>query len=191
MPLRPGIAPHVSAIGESFSISAGWRTSCARTDRGTVLALPVSPCWRAASARPDELEPLTMRWKREGSGAGRRRPDTENKPLRDRLRGALERRGLASDFAETLSRRLQLQLVEQDEDTCNAVLDGVATAYAVESQSNESLARSLRELGELEQLMKSFAGELSKLDESLEVLAAYLRRMRGKGASPEPDRVLH
>jgi len=33
-------------------------------------------------------------------------------------------------------------------------------------------------------MMQAFAGELSKLDESLEVLSAYVRRMRKQ---PEPS----
>ena len=132
-----------------------------------------------------------MRWKREGGVGERPARESENERWQDDLRGDLERRGVASDFADALARRLESQLGGMEPSTRRAVLDGVATAYAVESQSNESLTRNLRDLGELEQLMKSFAGELSKLDESLEVLAAYVRRMRGKGTAVEADRILH
>ena len=50
----------------------------------------------------------------------------------------------------------------------------------------------MRQIQELERLMSSFAGELSKLDESLEVLAAHLRRMRTQMDGPgRPGRTLH
>ncbi|MGH0034759.1 MAG: hypothetical protein ACQGVK_06995 [Myxococcota bacterium] len=132
-----------------------------------------------------------MRWKREGLARafGARRTGIES--AQESIRGDLERRGLAADFAEALARRLESQLDGADGATRDAVLDGVAAAYAVESQTNEGLAQNLRDLGELEQLMKSFAGELSKLDESLEVLAAYLRRMRAKGTPVSSNRILH
>ncbi len=132
-----------------------------------------------------------MRWKREQLGRTRRMIDPDESTEQDRLRDALERRGVASDFAESLAGRLESQLDGRDRATQEAVLDGVATAYGVESRTHEDLDRNLRDLAELERLMKSFAGELSKLDESLEVLAAYLRRMRSRGAGSERARTLH
>jgi len=132
-----------------------------------------------------------MRWKREGVGRLRRSLDPGVQSERERLRGELERRGVAADFSEALASKLEPQLEGRPPATRRAVLDGVATAYAVESQASEELARQLREIGELERLMKSFAGELSKLDESLEVLAAYLRRMRTRSTGEETARILH
>ncbi len=46
---------------------------------------------------------------------------------------------------------------------------------------------------ELERLVDGFAGEISKLDEVLGVLSAYVRRMRGSAtpAGPGPEDPLH
>ena len=53
--------------------------------------------------------------------------------------------------------------------------------------------RALREAEQkVERLMESFVLELGKLDEALEVLAAYVRRMRTQSARhQDPSRTLH
>ena len=50
--------------------------------------------------------------------------------------------------------------------------------------------RSLRDVREVERLLGAFSGELEKLDEVLEVLAAYAQRMRPQPAKRE-RRTLH
>jgi len=50
--------------------------------------------------------------------------------------------------------------------------------------------RMQRELRQLERLMSGFGTEIRKLDEVLEVLAAYVRRMRSSIGDGE-ERLLH
>ena len=57
-------------------------------------------------------------------------------------------------------------------------LDAVALGFRAQSTLTDDLSQNAADLQEIERLMGSFAGELTKLDEVLEVLAAYLRRMR-------------
>ena len=104
---------------------------------------------------------------------------------RERIRANLERRGVTSELSAMLALSIEEQVPEEGSAAYDSLLDGVALASGIESASSEELCRSLRDLRELERLMGSFVGELSKLDEALEVLAAYLRRMRANSARKE------
>jgi hypothetical protein len=70
------------------------------------------------------------------------------------------------------------------------VLNGVALACSAMSDASQTLSENYKELREVERLMGAFSGELTKLDEILEVLSAYARRMRSSSSAPIP-RVLH
>lgn len=111
-------------------------------------------------------------------------------PGRDRICEDLGRRGVPPEFAEALSQLLETRALGQSGSEYDAMLDGVAAAYGAERSTREELHRNLRELQELERLMGNFVGELSKLDEALEVLAAYVRRMRTNSARHK-NQVLH
>ena len=66
------------------------------------------------------------------------------------------------------------------------LLAGVRFCHQARADVAADLARAQRELRQLERLMGGFATELRKLDEVIEVLTAYVRRMRstvGVGAS--------
>jgi len=126
-----------------------------------------------------------MRWKWEAAKAGTRvaieseRPEREGVASRHaRIRTDLESRGIASEHCDALSRRIEARLAAVGPDAYGSLLEGVAVAYGVQGEAGEQVDQSLRELQEIERLMGAFAGELSKLDEVLEVLAAYVRRMR-------------
>ena len=71
------------------------------------------------------------------------------------------------------------------------LLDGVALGCAALTGSSQGLEDSYRELREMERLMGAFSGELSKLDEILEVLAAYARRMRDNSTDAVVPRILN
>jgi hypothetical protein len=115
-------------------------------------------------------------------------PQREN-ALRDGISADLQVRGVVAPAAEALAGHLVRQLDGRDHERA-VLLDGVALGFCAQDAVAEQLARSAGELQEIERLMSSFAGELSKLDEVLEVLAAYLRRMRT--ASPlSSARLLH
>ena len=94
----------------------------------------------------------------------------------------LAQRGLSAEASETLSSQLEDKGHSAPE-RLEALLDGVVAAYGAEEAVREELSRSLAELQELERMMESFVGELGKLDESLEVLAAYLQRMRSSSGT--------
>lgn len=99
---------------------------------------------------------------------------------RERLKRHLERRGVPSESAVVLAGRLEPRLEGLDSEACTLVLEGVADAFRGQSESRDVLTDRLCEVREIERLMASFAEELGKLDEVLEVLAAHVRRMRIK-----------
>lgn len=107
----------------------------------------------------------------------------------ERIRADLEKRGVAADFSQALSRRLESVLVGLAPEAYEALLAGVALAWR-EGRPAEAAAPPTRvELDEMQRLMEEFAGELRKLDEALELLTAYLTRMRAQ--APARDRTLH
>lgn len=120
-------------------------------------------------------------------------PDAPGDPVKpqakERIRDGLEERGLPSDASERMSSQLE-EHAETAPAELDAMLDGVVAAFGAEDSAREELTRNLAELKEIERLMESFVGELSKLDESLEVLSAFLRRMRNNTGGPG-RRVLH
>jgi hypothetical protein len=116
--------------------------------------------------------------------------DEQASPLWRRIRQDLESRGVAADCAGELARRLEVRIVAGGHDRYDSLLDGAALASRAQSASDSQSERNSRDLQEVERMMDAFAGELSKLDETLEVLAAYVRRMR-TSAGPRSGRILH
>ena len=106
--------------------------------------------------------------------------------LRDRISSDLQTRGVPAAAADLLA--VHVAREAEGHEPASGVLDGAALGYRAQNAVSEDLARSAVDLQEIQRLMSSFAGELLKLDEVLEVLAAYLRRMRT--AVPSSDRVL-
>jgi hypothetical protein len=106
------------------------------------------------------------------------------------LRSELERRGVPEEFSLALAERAAGYASSGGPAAVQAVLDGMSIAFEIERSTREQLTRNLRGLREVERMMGAFSGELSKLDEVLGVLAAYVRRMRSSGAA-ERDRTLH
>lgn len=131
-----------------------------------------------------------MRWKTESTP---RESKPETKPAvadtRARIRAELAARGVESVAADALAEQ-----VERDLDPgclpSASVLDGVALGFRSQNAIGEALSKSSADLQEIERLMGSFASELSKLDEVLEVLAAQLRRMRSAAPGPA-SRTVH
>jgi hypothetical protein len=119
--------------------------------------------------------------------------------LLDRVRCDLESRGITAD----LSALIAVQLCEQKRngsetltpDQYEALIDGAALAYGVQCEVETDADASADQVREIERMMQAFAGELSKLDESLEVLSAYVRRMRKQPESAlapvRGDQTLH
>lgn len=109
----------------------------------------------------------------------------------DEIRCALERRGVPATFSSALAERAAGQAAQLDGVAFDALLDGVGIAFALQQSTQDELTKNLRGLREVERMMGAFSGELSKLDEVLGVLAAYVRRMKTSGSSVGADRVLH
>jgi len=163
---RPGEKSAVRAVGCS--------RSCAAAGAGIVLAL---------------LGGMAIREKRT-----------------QRIRADLERRGVSADFSRRVSEGLEPFTEELAPEVYEAVLSGVTMAYGVHRRREsppleggspplgrregmEGAAPSRVELDEMQRLMRDFGNELRKLDEALELLAAYLTRMRAQ--RPAGARTLH
>jgi hypothetical protein len=111
----------------------------------------------------------------------------------EQIRRDLERRGVESAFSVTVSLRLAPFADELTVDAYEAILSGVAMAYGVQRGAERAHpgAEGEQNLDEMQRLMSDFAGELRKLDEALEMLAAYLTRLRTQALPPERARTLH
>ena len=107
----------------------------------------------------------------------------------DQIRRELEDRGVPADLADAVAERIAPHLEALDPQACAGFVSGVVTAYGVHREGFEGVQKSARDLGEMQQLMDDFGSELRKLDEALEVLAAYVVRMRTQ--SDADDRLLH
>jgi hypothetical protein len=110
--------------------------------------------------------------------------------LGQRICRDLVARGVSNDSAGRLARRLEQQVAARGQDRYETLLDGAALAFRAQSEADAEAEQSSRDLQEIERMMNAFAGELVKLDETLDVLAAYVRRMR-TSSSPRSDGTLH
>jgi hypothetical protein len=110
--------------------------------------------------------------------------------LGQRICRDLVARGVSNDSAGGLARQLEQQVAAVGQDRYETLLDGAALAFRAQSEADAEAEQSSRDLQEIERMMNAFAGELVKLDETLDVLAAYVRRMR-TSSSPRSDGTLH
>ena len=118
--------------------------------------------------------------------------DRVEDPLSRSLVRGLEARGLDSSLSETLCEQLHGQAVGMSADEREALLDGAALAFDVRNRDDNEFVPSATQVREIERMMQAFSGELSKLDESLELLAAYVRRMKTPVRdTPNSETVLH
>ena len=114
----------------------------------------------------------------------------------DRVRGDLEARGVASDLATTLA--LQLCQRQRCEELTlgqyESLIDGASVASGVHIEATGDPSEGIDRVRDIERMMQAFSSELSKLDENLEVLSAYVRRMRSQPAAapaPKHGKTLH
>ncbi len=133
---------------------------------------------------------MAWRWLRAKWGAGRGFGWRQTSPGRDEIRVALEQRGVPVEFSGALAERTAVQIAGLAAPAREALLDGVAIAVELQHSTRDQLTRNLRGVREVERMMGAFSGELSKLDEVLGVLSAYVRRMKSSGDGLS-DRVLH
>ena len=120
-----------------------------------------------------------MRWKSETVIAPREAAPRSKRDVRlEQISADLQARGVSADAAGLLAERVAPQIEGQGREGYATALDNVTLGFQARVAVRNDPAQTATELQEIERLMASFAGELSKLDEVLEVLAAYLRRMR-------------
>lgn len=88
--------------------------------------------------------------------------------------------GVSSEWAPELARRLEPLHHELGHGSASTLIRAAAAAVEVHADAHAYVERNLRDVSEVERLLGAFSGELEKLDEVLEVLAAYAQRMRTK-----------
>lgn len=99
----------------------------------------------------------------------------------ERIRADLARRGVPEEFSRAMSQELEPVARELAPDAYEAVLAGVAMAWGAQRRGGAREGEPRRpDLDEMERLLGAFAEELGKLDEALELLAAYLTRIRAR-----------
>jgi hypothetical protein len=109
---------------------------------------------------------------------------------RDRIRRDLEEHGVGSDFSEPVAQLLEPATRNFSASEYDAVLMGVAAAYAVYEHDSESVETARRDVDEIQGLMRGFASELRKVEESLRIVSAFVLRMHAK-AVKEPSGLVH
>jgi hypothetical protein len=90
----------------------------------------------------------------------------------------LRERGVSDPDARGLAEQLVPDFERLGRAARASFLDGVAAGWYACAETRARLDQTVSEIKEVERLMGAFTGELSKLDEVVEVLAAYVRRMR-------------
>jgi hypothetical protein len=101
---------------------------------------------------------------------------------RSRIRADLENKGVAPEFSESVADRLAMIAPDFSSEEYSAILDGVAAAYGVHRRDREAALDASSDVDEIQRLMLGFAGELRKLEEGLQILSAYVHRMRSRAA---------
>ena len=95
---------------------------------------------------------------------------------------SLLEQGVAAEWASPLARRLSSLHREIGRGSAASLVRAAAATVEVQSEARAYVERNMRDVKEVERLLGAFSGELEKLDEVLEVLAAYAQRMRSKPA---------
>jgi hypothetical protein len=119
------------------------------------------------------------------NGGTRREPRTA-----EDFQTRLIERGVPTDSASLIAAQLVTAYAELGRGSAAALLLGATLTVDVQAAERADVERNMRDVREVERLLGAFSGELEKLDEVLEVLAAYAQRMRAKPSRPA-GRTLH
>jgi hypothetical protein len=92
--------------------------------------------------------------------------------------------GVPNDSASLIAAQLVPAHAELGRGSAAGLLLGATLTVEVQAVERAGVERSMRDVREVERLLGAFSGELEKLDEVLEVLAAYAQRMRAKPSRP-------
>ncbi len=135
---------------------------------------------------------MRIPWRKHAEPAeGDRSPTAPDLGAVDALEKRLRERGVGEADARHLAEHLAVQLDAQGRGGREAFVDGIAAGWHASSETRARLDKSVSDIKEVERLMGAFTGELSKLDEVLEVLAAYVRRMRTSKRETSEGQTLH
>ena len=132
-------------------------------------------------------------WQRESSSAlaGSALSAAEAEPVGvEGWEARLVEAGVSNELAPALAEKLLGGYAELGRGSSVALIEGAAVAVELQAAAQADVERNMRDVREVERLLGAFSGELEKLDEVLEVLAAYAQRMRSKPAKTV-RRVLH
>lgn len=99
--------------------------------------------------------------------------------------------GIAAEWATRLAVSLATSHRELGHGSAAALIAGAKLTTEAHAAEQADVERNMREVREVERLLGAFSGELEKLDEVLEVLAAYAQRMRPKPSKGSARRMLH
>lgn len=98
--------------------------------------------------------------------------------------------GVSSSWAPRIAARLAPLHRELGRGSAEGLMRAALAVYEVQSEAHADVERHLRDVREVERLLGAFSGELEKLDEVLEVLAAYAQRLRSQPGR-KPRHTLH
>lgn len=122
---------------------------------------------------------IWRRWRRgPGVGTAAKAPVRRDPRKLEEWEARIAAAGVAREHAVRLAPGLAAAQRELGRGSASALIRGAALAAALQADSQAQADRSLRDVREVERLLGAFSGELEKLDEVLEVLAAYAQRMR-------------
>lgn len=106
---------------------------------------------------------------------------SEAERLELRVHGDLKLSGIVGVEATRLSKSIVARLLREGPDGYEDIVAGVQMVHHARSDLASELADAYREQRQLARLVDGFTSELGKLDETLEVLSTYVRRMRTRG----------
>lgn len=98
--------------------------------------------------------------------------------------------GVSKEWAPGLARRLEALHRLHGRGSSSALVSAAVAAVQLQAEAQANVERNMRDVKEVERLLGAFSGELEKLDEVLEVLAAYAQRMRTQ-PKRKPSHTLH
>jgi len=145
--------------------------------------------------RPNVNGSGTMEWNwgwlfaRSRNHAGEGERDLERRRMED-WEAQLVEEGMSKEWAARVARRLEPLYQELGRGSSEALIRAATVTAEVRSETHANVEHGTRDVKEVERLLGAFSGELEKLDEVLEVLAAYAQRMKSK-PTRKPGHTLH
>ena len=125
------------------------------------------------------------------NGSANQKSDLPAEPRRlEDWQARLVDEGVSEEWAPRLAKRLEPLYKELGDGSAEALIRATVTSVDVQAEAHALVERNMRDVREVERLLGAFSGELEKLDEVLEVLAAYAQRMRTK-PDRRPPHTLH